>query len=47
MFSMEKDIFLGKEQFIPFDEIDEPSYVCGLLALIIPIIFCLFLFGTI
>jgi ABC-type amino acid transport system permease subunit len=47
MFSMEKDIFLNKEEFIPSDRIAGSSYVLNLIALIIAIIFCLFLFQII
>jgi hypothetical protein len=47
MFPMEKDIFSAKEEFIPFDQIAEPSYIWSLIALIIAIIFCFFLFRII
>jgi hypothetical protein len=44
---MEKDIFWDKEEFIPSDQIGESSYVWNLIALIIAIIFLLFLFRII
>jgi len=47
MFSMEQDIFSVKEEFIPSDQIAEPSYFWCLIALIIATIFCLFLFRII
>ena len=47
MFSTERDIFWAKEEFIPSDQIAEPINVLNLIALIIVIIFCLFLFGII
>ena len=47
MFSTGRDIFWAKEEFIPSDQIAEPINVLNLIALIIVIIFCLFLLGTI
>jgi hypothetical protein len=44
---MEKDIFWAKEEFIPYDQIAEPTYIWSLIALVIAIIFCLFLFRAI
>jgi hypothetical protein len=44
---MEKGIFSDKAEFIPSDPIAEASYVLNLIALIITIIFCLFLFRII
>jgi hypothetical protein len=43
MFSTGRDIFRAKEEFIPSDQIAEPINVLNLIALIIAIIFCLFL----
>ena len=47
IFTMEKDIFSAKEEFIPSDRIAEPLYVWNLIALIITIIFCFFSFRII
>ena len=43
---MEKNMVLAKEEFIPSDRVAEPSYVWDLIALIVAIIFCLFLFQS-
>ncbi len=47
MYSMEKDMFSYKEEFIPSDQIGESSFLWNFLALIIAIIFCFFLFRII
>jgi ABC-type amino acid transport system permease subunit len=47
MVSMEKDVFSNKEEFISSEQIAESSYVLNLIALIIAIIFCFFLFRII
>jgi hypothetical protein len=50
MFSMEKvekDAFSTKDEFFRFEEIAESTYFCNLIALIIAVIFCLFLFRII
>jgi len=44
---MEKEIFSAKEEFIPPEQIAEPTYIWNLIALIIAIIFCSFLFRVI
>jgi hypothetical protein len=44
---MEEDIFSAKEEFNPSDQIAEPPYFWNLIALIVTIIFCLFLFRII
>ncbi len=40
----EKDVFMDKEDFFLFEQIAESAYVWNLIALIIAMIFCLFLF---
>jgi len=40
---MEKYVFSPEKEFIPSDQITEPINVLNLIALIIAIIFCLFL----
>ncbi len=44
---MVKDIFLIKQEFVPSDQITEPTYVWNLIALFILIRFCFFLFQAI
>ncbi len=44
---MEKNVVLAKEESIPSDQIAEAPYVWNLIALIIAIIFYLFLFQSI
>ena len=46
-YGMQKDIFPAKEKFIPSDQITEPVYVLNLIALIIAVMFCFFLFRII
>ena len=41
---MEKDVILVREELIHFEQIAELTYVRNLIALIITIIFCFFLF---
>ena len=40
---MEEYVFFAEKEFIPFDQIAEPTYVFNLTAHIITIIICLFL----
>jgi len=47
IFLMEKEEFLVKEELICFEQITEPAYVRNFIALIITVIFCLFLFRAI
>jgi len=44
---MEKYLFSAEKEFIPSDQIAEPTYIWNLIALIIAIIFCFFLFRII
>ncbi len=46
MASMEKHLFLTKEEFIAYDQIAGPTYVLNFCAHIIAIFLCLFLFRT-
>jgi len=43
MGKMEKDAISAKEEFFRFEQIAESTYVCKLIALIIAVIFCIFL----
>ncbi len=43
MLTVRKDIFLAKDEYIPSSQMAGPIYVLNLIALIIAIIFCLFL----
>jgi hypothetical protein len=44
MASMEKYLFLTKEEFIAYDQLAGSTYVLNLCAHIIAIVLCLFLF---
>jgi len=46
MEKVEKDVFSTKDGFFDFEQITEPIYGLDLIALIIIIIFCLFLFRS-
>jgi hypothetical protein len=47
MEKVEKDVFSTKDEFFRFEQIAESSYFWILIALIIAVIFCLFLFRII